>query len=147
DGLLSPFSYTYTAELIANLSQISGRPDSYRAEQMESPMQSPAGPDKKQLRRHKWYHRLKPIKEFIEHPLTKLTVGIILVITSAVEIGSELLDDIPGITLGSHHGLLVLGIINALSSLPDLVEGMEHAVEGTETLEEQLDGEPDISDE
>lgn len=108
-------------------------------------MSSPAGPDKKQLRRHKWYHRLKPLKELIENPFTKLTVGIILVITSGVEIGSELLDE--GVSLGSHHGLMVLGIINALSSLPELVEGMEHAIEGTETLEDQLDGEPEISDE
>lgn len=106
-------------------------------------MQKPGTPNK--VHKHKWYSRLKPVKEFIEHPLTKLTVGVILVITSGVEIGSEILDE--GVSLGSHHGLMVLGIINALSSLPELVEGMEHAIEGTETLEEQLDGEPEISDE
>jgi hypothetical protein len=96
-------------------------------------------------RKLNWYYRLRPMKEFIEHPLTKLTVGVILVVTSGVEIGSELLDE--GVSLGSHHGLMVLGIINALSSLPELVEGMEHAIEGTETLEQQLEGEPDVSDE
>jgi hypothetical protein len=43
--------------------------------------------------------------------------------------------------------MLILGIVNAFASLPDLVEGMEHTLEGTESLEEQLDREPEISDE
>lgn len=108
-------------------------------------MSQPAKPA--QNAKHKWYHRLKPIKEFIENPWTKLSVGVILVITSAIEIGSELLDDIHGINIGAHHGMLILGIVNAFASLPDLVEGMEHTLEGTESLEEQLDREPEISDE
>lgn len=77
---------------------------------------------------------VKKLDSFVKHPRTKLFVGLILVATSAYEIGSDLLDDIPGVNIGAHHGLLILGIINALSSIPDMVEGLEHAIEGTEHL-------------
>jgi hypothetical protein len=85
---------------------------------------------------------VKKLDSFVKHPRTKLFVGLILVATSAYEIGSDLLDDIPGVNIGAHHGLLILGIINALSSIPDMVEGLEHAIEGTEHLNhERLDTE------
>ena len=80
-----------------------------------------------------WKVRLvQPIKRFVKHPLTKLSVGLILVVTSGLEIAEDLLDEIPGISLGGHHGLMLFGIVNAISSIPELVEGLEHAAESTE---------------
>jgi len=69
------------------------------------------------------------LKHFVKHPYTKLGVGLILVITSSVEIIHDLLSDLPKPGVGAHHGLLVLGIVNALSSIPELVEGLDYTLE------------------
>lgn len=73
-----------------------------------------------------WVYRLKRI---IKHPYTKLGVGLILVATSTVEIVDDLMSDIPKSRVGAHHGLLVLGIVNALSAIPELVEGLDYTLE------------------
>jgi hypothetical protein len=78
------------------------------------------------LRRRQWVHRLK---RSLKHPYTKLAVGIILVFTSTVEIVHDLTEDIPRSTIGAHHGLLILGIVNALSAIPELVEGLDYTLE------------------
>jgi hypothetical protein len=90
-----------------------------------------------------WKVRMvQPIKRFVKHPLTKLSVGLILVVTSGLEIAEDLLDEIPGIQLGGHHGLMLFGIVNAISSIPELVEGLEHAMESTEAeIENRFDTE------
>lgn len=85
-----------------------------------------------------WKVRMvQPIKRFVKHPLTKLSVGLILVVTSGMEIAEDLLDGIPGINWGGHHGLMLFGIVNAISSIPELVEGLEHAMESTEPEREE----------
>lgn len=78
------------------------------------------------LRRRKWVVRLKKL---LKHPYTKLAVGIILVFTSTVEIVHDLMSDIPKSKVGAHHGLLVLGIVNALSAIPELVEGLDYTLD------------------
>lgn len=83
-----------------------------------------------------WKVRMvQPIKRFVKHPFTKLSVGMILVVTSGLEIAEDLLDEIPGMNLGGHHGLMLFGLVNAVSSIPELVEGLEHAAESTEVVE------------
>lgn len=74
---------------------------------------------------------LRGIKTIIELPITKLCVGLILIGTSSFEVIEDVMNDIPGVKIGAHHGLLMLGLINAISSLPDLVEGIEYAFKGT----------------
>jgi hypothetical protein len=88
----------------------------------------------KKLENASWKVRMvQPIKRFVKHPMTKLSVGVILVVTSGLEIAEDLLDEIPGINWGGHHGLMLFGIVNAISSIPELVEGLEHAAESTES--------------
>lgn len=80
----------------------------------------------RKIRRRNWVIRLKKL---VKHPYTKLAVGIILVTTSTVEIVHDLMSDIPKSRVGAHHGLLVLGIVNALSAIPELVEGLDYTLE------------------
>lgn len=80
----------------------------------------------RKVRRRRWVLRLKKL---VTHPYTKLAVGIILVTTSTVEIVHDLMSDIPKSRVGSNHGLLVLGIVNALSAIPELVEGLDYTLD------------------
>lgn len=75
------------------------------------------------------------LKRFVKRPSTKFAVGMILVFTSSAEVIEDLTDDVPGVKIGAHHGLLVLGILNAISSIPDLVEGLEKTIEGSDEIE------------
>jgi hypothetical protein len=77
-------------------------------------------------KKRSWVHRLKRI---LKHPYTKLAVGLILVVTSTFEIVDDLMSDIPKSRVGAHHGLLILGIVNALSAVPELVEGLDYTLE------------------
>lgn len=75
------------------------------------------------------------LKKFVKQPATKFAVGMILVFTSSAEVIEDLTDDVPGFKIGAHHGLLVLGILNAVSSIPDLVEGLEKTIESSDEIE------------
>lgn len=77
-------------------------------------------------KRKLWAQRLKRL---LKHPYTKLGVGLILVVTSTVEIVGDLMSDIPKSRVGAHHGLLILGLVNALSAVPELVEGLDYTLE------------------
>jgi hypothetical protein len=74
------------------------------------------------------------VKRFVEHPFTKLTVGLILVTTSSVEIYHSFYDDLNHLRLRVHHGLLLLGFVNVLAAVPGLIEGLERFLNGREEI-------------
>lgn len=67
------------------------------------------------------------VKRFAQNPLTQLSVGLILLSTGLIE-AIQNFDS----SIGSQHGVMILGIINILSSFPDIIEG---AATGAEYLE------------
>ena len=72
------------------------------------------------------------LKTFVDHPATHLLVGLALIITGATEIYGDFLDESRRFRVGAHHGIVILGVIQALSALPDVVQGLEqwfHAAE------------------
>ena len=62
--------------------------------------------------------------------------------------------DISALELGAHHGVMVLGFVNVLSSLPDMLDGLtgtflsddgeeiEHAEDDSEDFSHQQEGSP-----
>ena len=66
------------------------------------------------------------IKGFVEHPVTRLVVGLILIVTSSVEAYDSFHNDLYRWRLRAHHGLLVLGFVNVLAAIPSLIEGLGH---------------------
>ena len=78
--------------------------------------------------RFKWLER---IKRFVRHPLTQLIVAIILIITSLIEASETFIQDLYNFKLRASHGLLVVGIMQVLAAVPDLVEGLERYLETT----------------
>ena len=72
---------------------------------------------------------LERIRRFTGHPVTRMVMGLILVVSSIAEGYDTFFDDVSHLRLRAHHGLLLFGLMNVLSSLPDLIEGLETSVE------------------
>lgn len=74
-------------------------------------------------------HRTKKI---VDHPLTHVLVGLGLIVSGGVEIYSDVVDESRRFQLGAHHGVVILGIVETLSALPDLVHGIERWLRAAE---------------
>jgi hypothetical protein len=75
----------------------------------------------------------KGIKKFAKHPSVNLVVGLVLVGTAVVEIAEDAFGEVTDI--GAEHGVLVVGLLHVLRSLPELVDGMSKVAEARERPE------------
>ena len=68
----------------------------------------------------------RALKRFVDHPVTKLGVGLILIASGLIETYDTVLDDLhrPRVRVG--HGVIILGVVHVLASLPEVIEGIEH---------------------
>lgn len=66
----------------------------------------------------------KKLRAVTEHPVTQLVTGLILLITGGAQIVSEFHDAEQSFRLGAHHGIVFYGLITALGSLPNIVDGI-----------------------
>lgn len=69
---------------------------------------------------------MRHVHVWIRHPWFQLLLGLILAATGL----SKALDGLDkGLDMlwkpGAHHGLMLLGVVKALESLPDVIEGVE----------------------
>ena len=64
------------------------------------------------------------IKSLAESTWIKFTTGIVLLTSGLDEAIETLFSDISALELGAHHGVMVLGFVNILSSLPDMLDGL-----------------------
>lgn len=67
---------------------------------------------------------LRAIKWFIRLPATQFTVGMVLVVSSGLEVLEDIREN-RALHLRAHHGVLLLGLMQAMSALPDLIDGLE----------------------
>jgi hypothetical protein len=70
----------------------------------------------------RFFDRLKII---VDHPVTHLLVGLALMTTGSMQIYDDLIGDSQQFRVGVHHGVVLLGVIQALSALPDVAHGIE----------------------
>jgi hypothetical protein len=77
-----------------------------------------------------WQGQLRRIalalKRFVDHPITRLGVGLILIISGLIEAYDTVLDDVHRLRVRVGHGVIILGIVNVLASLPEVIQGIEH---------------------
>jgi hypothetical protein len=66
------------------------------------------------------------LRRFIRHPLTELCVGLILIASGLIEAYDTVLDDLHHLRVRVGHGVVILGLVNVLASLPAVIEGIEH---------------------
>jgi hypothetical protein len=66
------------------------------------------------------------LKRFVDHPVTKLIVGLILIASGLIEAYDTVLDDFHRLRVRVGHGVVILGVVNVLASLPEVIEGINH---------------------
>jgi hypothetical protein len=83
------------------------------------------------------------LKRFVDHPITRLGVGLILIASGLIEAYDTVLDDLHRLRVRVGHGVVILGVVHELASLPEVIEGIEHwlgYLEGREASRQGRDG-------
>jgi hypothetical protein len=83
------------------------------------------------------------LKCFVDHPLTKLGVGLILIVSGMIEAYDTVLDDLHRLRVRVGHGVIILGVVNVLASLPEVIDGIDRwlsYLEGREGSRQGRDG-------
>ena len=75
---------------------------------------------------------LHKLKTAVKHPATQLVTGIILLSTGIATACYEFMDAERNFRLGVHHGVALLGLIQVLGSIPELVDGLDRAFQAAE---------------
>lgn len=70
---------------------------------------------------------LTRLRNFVKHPVTQLVTGLILLISGGTEVVYDFIDAEHILKLGAHHGVALFGLIQALGSLPDVIEGLDES--------------------
>ena len=81
----------------------------------------------------------KGIRRCVDHPITKLSVGLVLFVTGFLEAYQAFSQDFSQFQVGAHHGIMVFGFVNMISSIPDIVEGVSSGGQYLEHLEAKRD--------
>ena len=64
------------------------------------------------------------VRAVAESPWMKFTTGVVLLTSGLDEAIDTLFSDLTALELGAHHGVMLLGFVNVLSSLPDMLDGL-----------------------
>lgn len=75
------------------------------------------------------------VRSFADSPWVKFTTGAVLLTSGLDEAIETLFTDLSNLKLGAHHGVMMLGFVNLLSALPDMLDGLV----GTVLLDEDVD--------
>lgn len=88
----------------------------------EPPAVAPEGVAPVPWPRPRWLARLDRI---VRHAVTQLLVALVLIGTSLAEVSQTLADDFASHHVRAAHGLVLVGLVQLLRALPDLIEGIE----------------------
>ena len=83
------------------------------------------------------------LKRFVDHSMTKLGVGLILIASGLIETYDTVLGDLHRLRVRVGHGVVILGVVHVFASLPEVIEGIEHwlsYLEGREDSRRGRDG-------
>jgi hypothetical protein len=70
----------------------------------------------------------RALKRFVDHPVTKLCVGLILIASGLIEAYDTVLDDLHRLRVRVGHRVIILGLVNVLASLPEVIDGIENSL-------------------
>jgi hypothetical protein len=66
----------------------------------------------------------RSVRALAESPWMKFTTGAVLLTSGLDEAIDTLFSDLSALKLGAHHGVMMLGFVNVLSALPDMLDGL-----------------------
>lgn len=87
---------------------------------------------------------MKILKWFTENHWISFIVSMTLVITSGQEVWAEVEEDLSAVRMGSHHGVLLLGLFHVLKTLPDLFGRVKEVRENIEKVEGKQEATIDV---
>jgi hypothetical protein len=67
----------------------------------------------------------RAIAGFVEHPVTNLLKGIVLLAIGLTEAARTFKEDVTSGRLRVGHGLVIIGLFSILDALPHLIEGLD----------------------
>lgn len=79
------------------------------------------------------------IRAFVEHPLTNLVKGVILMTIGLVDASHTFREDIAHQQVRVGHGLVIIGFFSVLGALPHLLEGLDASARYLELRERERD--------
>jgi hypothetical protein len=79
-------------------------------------------------------HRLRA---FVDHPTTRLVVALILILSGFIETLDTVKEDVSHLRVRVGHGIILLGFVNAFSSLPAVIDGIERWLKVSEAQREK----------
>jgi hypothetical protein len=65
------------------------------------------------------------LRAFVDHPTTRLVVALILILSGFIETLDTVKEDVTHLKVRVGHGIILLGFVNAFSSLPAVIDGIE----------------------
>jgi hypothetical protein len=77
------------------------------------------------------------LRAFVAHPTTRLVVALILIFSGLIETLDTVKEDVSRLRIRVGHGIILLGFVNALSSLPPVIDGIERWLKVLEAKRER----------
>src|SRR5262245_3202980 len=65
------------------------------------------------------------LRRFVNHPMTQFGVGLLLITSGLIEAHDTVLDDLYRLRVRVGHGVVILGLVHVLASLPGVIEGID----------------------
>ena len=78
---------------------------------------------------------MKALKWIAENHWMNLLVSLILIGTSSQQVWADLKGDLAAMHIGSHHGVIILGIFHTLKTLPDIFGSLQAVDDNVEKAE------------
>ena len=79
----------------------------------------------------------KGIKAFVDHPVTNLIKGAVLLLIGISDASETFRDDLKHGQLRMGHGFMIIGVFSILGALPHLIDSMEAWVRYLELREQK----------
>ena len=70
------------------------------------------------------------LRKVADNPYLNLSAGMILILTAVVEI----INSSEEASIGAHHGVLMFGILHAVTALPEILHGVDELIKADEEL-------------
>jgi hypothetical protein len=74
---------------------------------------------------NRWDKIARAITAFVDHPVTNLVKGFLLLTIGLTEAARTFREDVTSGRLRVGHGLVIIGLFSILDALPHLIEGLE----------------------
>ena len=71
-----------------------------------------------------------PLRKVADNPNLNLSAGMILILTAVVEIINAFEES----SVGAHHGVMMFGILLAVTALPEILHGEDELIKVEEEL-------------